>query len=133
MSTANLLQLATFLDTVPKHKFDMWTFRTKGSSDLSLAKVRDDHVCGTAGCAVGYGPQAGFPILRTDLDWLSYSERVFGVEWEGDDWDFLFGAEWKDIDNTPTGAAKRIRFYIKNGLPESWEGYPTKEMVEAYQ
>jgi hypothetical protein len=34
---------------------------------------------------------------------------------------YLFGSDWVHEDNTPTGAAKRIRYFVANGLPENWK------------
>ena len=33
-------------------------------------------------------------------------------------WNYLFGQEWTHTDNTPKGAAQRIRYVVKNGLPK---------------
>lgn len=34
-------------------------------------------------------------------------------------WDFLFCGRWDNVDNTPKGAAKRIHYFLTNGLPEN--------------
>jgi hypothetical protein len=94
--------------------------------------------CGTAACAVGHAPSLGhinktFKIqkLKTPIrdfhngdyykrfteDWNDYCERVFGLEPDTDAWDYLFGSEWHEWDNTPTGAAKRIMYFLKRGVP----------------
>ena len=37
------------------------------------------------------------------------------------EWQWLFCAPWTKIDNTPEGAALRIEWLLKNGLPENWQ------------
>lgn len=88
--------------------------------------------CKTVACAIGHGPSAG--ILMTDrflhndrsVDWMRYTEEMFiGSEpyvansrrryqplfaW-------MFGHEWSHTDNSPWGAAARIRYVLHHGAP----------------
>ena len=115
---ANLLALADFLDTDPAD-FDMWTFAKKKGEIL---QVDEPIECGTVCCAVGYSavifPEKLKEFLKTHLDpdWMDYGDYVFGNLGIG--WDWLFSGSWSAVDNTPKGAAKRIRDYVKNGVPE---------------
>ncbi len=84
--------------------------------------------CGSGGCAVGHGPYAGIP-KREDESWNDYVERVFKVEIGKDMFRFLFHSEWKRDDNTPTGAAKRIRYLLDYGLPIGRHYYDYKEIT----
>ena len=101
---ANLLRLAAHLDLVVTNlRFDMGTFQNE---------------CGTIGCACGHGPSLG--IARNDREtWLDYAERAFsaGVFDPAHFW--MFGGAWQGIDNTPRGAASRIRYALVHGIPEN--------------
>lgn len=76
-------------------------------------------ICGSIGCAVGHGPYAGIPKKDRER-WDAYVHRVFGVEvFEykiNTIFSWLFGGGWIYHDNTPEGAAKRIIYYLKNGV-----------------
>lgn len=43
-----------------------------------------------------------------------------GLEDMSVEWNWLFGSEWEDVDNTPKGAAKRIRIFLESGVPEAF-------------
>ena len=106
---ANLEKLAGYLESGElSAKFDMGRF----SEDC------DSHVteCGSVGCAVGHGPYAGIPKYAAE-NWAGYAYRVFGANLSGA---FLwcFEGGWYYIDNTPQGAAKRIRYMLKHGIPK---------------
>jgi len=81
--------------------------------------------CGAVACAVGHGPAAGFLAIPEDftpagnMDWGAYQGRVFDVEGEAFSW--CFGGAWSDVDNTPQGAAKRIRYMLAKGVPEGFD------------
>ena len=121
-----LKKLADYLlNKVPANKFDM-----------SLYRIGTDreHICGTAGCALGWAPAIMAPstFLRyrsefEDVDDLftNISTKYFGIEgwrYEGD-WAYIFSGNWCSIDNTPQGAAARIRFFLDNGVPEKHTDY----------
>ena len=132
----NLNKLADYLERGKlKVKFDMmqWAahpsdyFHTKRKPDNRSEYSHDGWTdCGTVGCAVGHGPFAG--ISKTvNEDWREYSFRVFGGVrnkrhkitrlW----WDFCFNGGWAKSDNTPQGAAERIRYVLKHGVPRDFE------------
>lgn len=109
---ANMARLADYLEALPDDyvDFDMSNYR-EGEGRGAIARV----VCGTAGCAVGHGPNAGIKPLRGET-WYEYSQRAF----TGDDyaWQWCFSGAWSYRDNTPKGAAARIRWFLKNGVPD---------------
>lgn len=124
----NLTKLANYLAALPKdyQDFDMRDFNYDGEESLEITDRQYD--CGTVACAVGHGPAAGIRVYK-DADWWDYCKRAFGItrynaddDYDGD-FEYLFGSEWAEYDNTPHGAAARIRTYLALGgkVPEGWE------------
>lgn len=124
--------VADFLDAnIPPEKFDMDFYRkaygVKGRPIylLSPCHFYSPNDCGTVGCALGYFPLSAVPgtepiasdfckTLPDILSWKYYRRRVVGEQDEI--WDFVFNSHWQFVDNTPTGAAARLR------LVADWEG-----------
>jgi hypothetical protein len=111
----NLQKLATYLayGELPEDvRFDM-EFFTDGNQ---LAPV-----CGAAGCAVGFAPFAGIE-KGWEETFSEYCDRTL-IDFQARDggpWDWCFG-NWKDVDNTPFGAAKRIQKLLNDGkVPTDW-------------
>jgi hypothetical protein len=77
--------------------------------------------CGTAGCAVGFGPFFG--IRKFDGEtWHRYAGRCFIDKSENHfEFAWCFSAFWSRTDNTPEGASKRITWLLEKGLPKDWE------------
>ncbi len=135
----NLLKLATYLESLPKNysHFDMFSFADhEGDCDLPIppsayAALKPRAFldnCGTVACAVGHGPAAGIKPLSSEIkrgrdnsahsvDWTNYTERAFGVNAFGEEFDFLFQSTWVRIDNDHYGAAARIRYFLATGRP----------------
>jgi hypothetical protein len=113
MNCENLQKLATYLRSLPAdyQEFDMEVY----ASDNSFAHPLS---CGTAGCAIGHGPNAGI-AAQDQEEWEDYSRRVFAITADADEWDWCFGWYWAHTDNTPLGAAQRIEWLLQNGLPEN--------------
>jgi hypothetical protein len=110
---ANLVKLARFLYTEP---IEAKQFRMSGFCTASPEYVATiERGCGTAGCAVGWGPAAGIAPLSCSENWDAYTDRVFGDD--GDLWSWCFAPDWDAVDNTPKGAAKRILWALLNGMP----------------
>ena len=115
----NLEKLAAYLEALPSNyqDFDMLVFNEENSNE----PVRQ--TCGTAACAIGHGLSAGIRASSKDCSWQAYAHRVFGTEGEyiahGKLWDWCFTQEWQFYDNTPAGAALRIRAYLADKVP-SW-------------
>jgi hypothetical protein len=129
----NLDKLATYLEALPAdyREFDMRDFNTKEGDEYAYHRSLDlderVYGCGTAACAVGHGPAAGVRPYA-DRNWFCYAERAFGVgdgcsTDEEDRFEYLFGSSWTSYDNTPHGAAARIRKYLDLGgkTPLDWE------------
>lgn len=117
----NLLKLADYLDKLPDDyvHFDMSDFFNDGESCPFPEGANIKNICGTVACAVGHGPAAGIEALKGE-GWFGYSSRVF----TGDiyEWRWCFCDDWQHVDNTPKGAALRIRHLIDVGLPlDSYE------------
>lgn len=116
MNKENLQTLATFLYYGRKPRgveFDMERF-ADGESYLATK-------CGTAGCAVGWGPFAGI-AKQSGEEWQDYSERCFIPD--SLEWFWCFDADWAGADNTRKGAAKRIQYLLDNGeVPEGFHSF----------
>ena len=116
----NLFTLAHGLQRhVPPPTFNMKAFMSDNNGDLNidLATLEIYHECGTSACAVGHGPLFGIPVSSDDNNWFGYCFRVFGVEDPSSAWRWLFHASWGATDNTPTGAAARILYFLDHGIP----------------
>lgn len=132
---ANLLKLADALDNMPPPdvRFDMSDY-----AELGLRAA----TCGAVGCAIGV---ASIVIAPRELvltryfvaslpesennprsyfeSWEAYARRVLGHDtYNSYAGTWMFDAAWARRDNTPKGAAARIRWYVFNGLPEDWRG-----------
>ena len=96
------------------------------------------HTCGTSACAVGHGPSAGIEPLR-DESWVKYSKRVF-IEFTETDrlaelaWEWCFSDEWSEVDNTASGASRRIDYLLEHGLDKviSKIGCQSDYVIEEY-
>jgi len=115
MDKGNLERMADYIETIPQEKFDMWKFRTG-------EKV--DHECGSVGCATGHCTvldENPLPLDKSgDIDFLAWSKEFTGLDPDSDEWLYLFAGDWAAVDNTPTGAAQRIRYVNRNGVPRYW-------------
>ncbi|MBC2806588.1 hypothetical protein C3Y94_025900 [Rhizobium ruizarguesonis] len=119
MNIENLTILANFLDTVPTTQFGMEAFAVDEHGEKLDFVVQE---CATVACAVGWGPRAGI-WDKEAKSWYDYGDRVFNLHPGSPSWIWCFGGAWVDVDDTPTGAAKRIRYLIENGAPptDAWD------------
>lgn len=122
----NLLKLADLLDQQPQDRFDMINYRVPVgnlASNISLEFWDNEPKCGTVCCALGVAASHGIASeYMTGLDdWPDYAFAAFGVSSNHLSWVWLFDAIWHDVDNTPSGAAKRIRHYLEHGTPDNAE------------
>ena len=126
----NLAKLADYLAALPAdyEHFDMDDYnrdRREGSRRHLYIQDRR-YGCGTVACAVGHGPAAGIRVYG-DAVWASYCRRVFGIgrnDGRGgvnETFEYLFGSAWTQYDNTPQGAAERIRTFLDSGVPADWK------------
>lgn len=132
----NLKQLADYLIKLPDdyNHFDMnFYFAVRPYDNIGFQEVKNPlssslkgylHKCGTVACAIGHGPDAGIlPELKEYYSsWEIYEEEMFGagnIVYEESlllhDW--LFSHHWRNKDNTPHGAAKRIYYFLEHGVP----------------
>jgi len=140
MNKENLLKLAKFLDGLPEDykRFDMEDWVASENGTLCPDEIEDVDIkaCGYAACAIGHAPQAlGLSIEETNMIpmWDIFIENYFGIDYRSQEW--MFGYEWKDVDNTPKGAAKRIRYFLENGVPDEYSEHddPKKELLKIYK
>lgn len=117
MNRDNLLKLATYLLSGNlKADFDMSVY-TCGDHFQSSTPLSMRTTCGTVGCAVGHGPYAGIPKKSAE-DWQTYGYRAFGVLPLSPEFNWMFSADWANTDNTPEGAARRILYTLRKGVPD---------------
>lgn len=106
---SNLLKLSRYLWDLPQERFGM------GDITYPDTECASEHGCGSVGCAIGHGVNAGVKALDGE-DWCRYWGRVFSQSADVDM--FLFCGSWDRTDNTPRGASKRILYYLRHGVPE---------------
>lgn len=111
MNRANLITLAKYFAQHKKlkAKFNMSVYCEDGYFSSTN--------CGSIGCAVGHGPYAGISKSK-DEKWLHYGQRVFDVNMA--EFCFLFSYSWHSVDNTKAGLVRRINYFLKNGVPGSF-------------
>jgi hypothetical protein len=116
----NLTKLALYLATKRESKvFSMTSYaRTRSGKELE-PKECEAHTCGTVCCAVGSGIRAGIPAGKCST-WGEYCDKFVDTD-EAYTW--LFDYNWVTYDNTPKGAAYRIGYFLKEGIPD-WFLFP---------
>jgi len=130
MNRENLKILADYLLTneFKESKFDI----SKFSDEPFYREQRLQTNCGSIGCAVGHGPYAGLPKLPGE-SWTKYSERVFEIDPESDEWEWCFSGNWDGIDNTPKGAARRILLLLQtNNISFNYAHFQEGNFLHAY-
>ena len=116
MNKENLLKMADYIETIPQNDFHMGCYRNG---------FKKYHKCNSVGCIIGHctilDEEENLP-RRSDgeINFSLWSQRFTGITAGSDEWYYLFGGDWSRTDNTPTGAAKRIRYFVEHGLPEDW-------------
>jgi hypothetical protein len=94
---------------------------------FDMADYRHEHdSCGTVACAAGWGPIAGIAKRHKFGGWLPYCAEAFGagVADLGGNYElhrYLFGGDWCYVDQSPEGAANRIRTVLADGIPLDWD------------
>lgn len=125
----NLLKLADHLLNKPlKAEFDMGLFCPIALADSN----KSVNICGTVGCALGHTTYI-IEEKSGHETWDAYSERLFGLSKADEEWSWCFGSLWTSVDNSPQGAAYRIRYMLgTGGIPQlqNWPDY-TSERWEA--
>lgn len=107
----NLAKLAKVLDNTSQSVFDMKEYLVNENEEI-LSSTRAEG-CGVIGCALGtaFINNIGDTSYR---DWSEYCDKNF-FSYNGIEFTWCFDAQWHYVDNTPQGAAKRIRYLIKHG------------------
>ena len=127
LNKVNILKLAKFLERLPQEKFDMFNYKTNEEADCLPP---EEHSCGTVGCALGWAPTA---LRSADLhaydNWDDYSAQVLGI-YEAGEWGWCFDGDWKLVDNTPKGAALRLRYRVNNGVPDNYREQMDEDCLE---
>lgn len=133
-----LANIADFIETVPQENFHMELYLNDNKDEY--ASIRNielidellTHECDAVGCIVGltvlHRREIGIKIATQSS---TSDPKVREICWRGtrDMWsghnaelsEYLFNVDWKYIDNDPKNAAKRIRYVLKNGLPDNWQ------------
>lgn len=101
-------------------RFNMAVYCTKPDLKDDEFLKPAQHTCGTVGCAAGHFPAAGIKPFNAEF-WNEYITRTTGFNPFCYEWEWCFGPDWRDVDNTPEGAAKRILWLLDKDLPEDWE------------
>jgi hypothetical protein len=130
MNRENLQKLATYLAYADAPmvegngpvEFDMGSYSQYGDGAYEL--MTD---CGTVGCAAGWGPFAGIEKDPRE-SFREYCERAFGLRFPYATWIWCFNYDWRNVDNTREGAAKRIQYLLIHGD----ESYGLKEIRNLY-
>lgn len=116
MEKENLLKMADHIETIPQGMFDMGEYRIGDEKT---------HECSSVGDIIGHCTILDSePLPRFDdgdIDFETWAKKFTGLDYWENEWLFLFSEAWVMSDNTPTGAAKRIRYFVENGVPENWE------------
>lgn len=130
---ANLATLAAYLAALPAD-YDGFGMRNyaKIPGRGVVIYPREATQCGTVCCAAGHGPAAGI-VPGERESWADYVDRAFIDEIDDEEaWNWCFHHAWSSVDDTPHGAAQRIRYLLEHGVPEDFS-YPEPEFVELYQ
>lgn len=119
MKEENLLKAADYIEKIDSKWFNMSVFR-------GMVHDRESHKCNSVGCVVGHctilDTAENIDVFRDEnnhISFYSWSNKFFDVH--GIEWQWLFSDAWELIDNTTIGAAKRIRHFVENGLPQDYE------------
>lgn len=126
----NLNKILDFAKTHPDLAFDMrWfivgknleTGRYRG--DTTSTPVPQNHPCGTSCCLAGMGLQAGVKPTKNET-WGDYIVRVYGIDEESDEFNFLFSAS--HTSSLPD-AVRRLEYFLIEGLPDT-DNFDTYEI-----
>ena len=99
-----------------RHRQRLVNYLAKG--DIKAPFTMEVHDYDPLGHAVVLGIR-----IKQGETWPQFALRAFGwdSENEPDKWAFLFCAAWANVDNTPAGAALRIRQLTEDRIPQDWK------------
>ena len=129
MNKENLQRMADYIRTIPQGKFDMQVWRN-GQEEKAE--------CDSVGCVIGHCTVLDAENIEKfigfwdKIDFDTWSEFFTGIDTGSAKWYWCFDADWHYRDNTPEGAALRIEWLIKNGVPENWKSQLNGEAALCY-
>lgn len=115
MNKENLLRMVDYIETVPQDMFDMKHYRGSGGNQIEAE-------CDGVGCIIGHCIHLDAPenIPRDSEGQIMFTLwSINFTDVESEEWKYLFYPSWCNIDNTPIGAAKRIRWVVEHGVPDN--------------
>ena len=127
MNRPNLQRMADYIRTVHTEKFNMYSYR-EGNHSVEFLSPE----CNTVGCVIGHCTILDIDNLPKNKDgsgtilFASWSETFTGLDVMSTEWDWCFSYYWSFVDNTPSGAARRIEYLLKNGVPENFSKHSIK-------
>lgn len=69
---------------------------------------------------IAHGPHSGVPRMPQE-SYIAYRRRGFGLDTEHPITLWICSYWWGKRDNTPAGAADRIDYFLRYGLPKHWK------------
>lgn len=138
MNTEFLLKLADLLDTIEPENFNMVAY-----SNGDLESYEPEHICGTVACSLGYGPLIEPPVesdyiceydFHREFQYDRYSDRVTGMNVYSAGRQWCFAGIWARFDNTPKGAAARIRVLVASpdGMCEDVSWTAIRDLLDCH-
>lgn len=136
MRKKNLRRMADYIETIPQEKFRMSVFRISHNFEKT-----ESPICDTVGCIIGHCTALDMDNVRERftngmlIDFGKWSEEFTGLKYDEEEYIYLFSQSWEvnGSDNTPTGAAKRIRHFVEHGLPDDWKEQIEKKAPLSYE
>lgn len=123
MNKENLLRMADHIKTVPQDVFDMKHYRDGGNYDTEDFT----HKCESVGCVIGHcvilDNWENVPKTSIGILYMPWVETFTGLDSDSDEWEYAFSESWVKYDNTPKGAAERLRD-LANGFEPTAEDLP---------
>ena len=115
MNKGNLLRMADYAETIRPELFNIAVYR-QGQCITPE--------CDSIGCLIGHCTILDTKQLPINflgiIDFYVWINDFAGLMPGTPKWHWCFSPLWVDVDNTPTGAAARIRYLVEHGLPENW-------------
>jgi len=114
MNKKLLLRMADHIETIPQEDFDMGRFRADDD--------RTSISCNSVGCALGhclhlFSKEQIEYDLHEEIDFFRTAKHL---DLTNSEWKWCFSGDWCYKDNTPKGAAKRIRMLANGEVSRAW-------------
>ncbi len=127
MNKENLQRMADYIRTINPSNFSMEFWRNGQEQKPE---------CDSVGCVIGHCTVLDAENIENfiqpngKIDFDEWSNHFTGIQ--SAEWYWCFDADWYYRDNTPEGAARRIEWLIKNGVPEDWKSQMICEAALCY-